>query len=72
MIALCGLTMLLGSFFVMLSIFLTAYLSPTKTAFIHVNLFNEAPIELALLLSTSILGIYAFVLFFMDLRKIRM
>ncbi len=70
-IALCGLTMLLSAFVVMFSIFLAAYFSPTKTAIIHVNLFNEAPVELALLLSTSVLGLYTFVLLFKDFRERR-
>ena len=68
--ALCGLTLLLSAHMVMLSIFLAAYMSPTKTAIIHINTFNEAPIELALLLSTSVLGFYAFALLFRDFRKI--
>ena len=61
--------MLMSAFIVMFSIFLAAYMSPTKMAIIHVNTFNEAPIELALLLSTSVLGIYAFTLLFRDFRS---
>ena len=70
-IALCGLTLLMSAFIVMFSIFMAAYLSPTKTAIIHINTFNEAPIELALLLSTSVLGFYAFALLFKDFRELR-
>jgi len=68
--ALCGITMLLSAFVVMFSIFIMAYVSPTKTAIVHVNLFNEAPIELALLLTTSVLGFYAFLLLFRDFREV--
>jgi hypothetical protein len=71
LVALCGLTLLLSALIVMLSIFLAAYLSPTKTAIIYINTFNEAPLELALLLSTSVLGFYAFALLFKDFRNLR-
>ena len=71
LVALCGLTLLLSAFVVMFIIFISAYLSPTKTAIIHINTLNEAPIELALLLSTSVLGFYAFALLFKDLYKLR-
>jgi hypothetical protein len=71
LIALCGTTLLLCAFIVMFSIFLSAYLSPTKTAIIHINTLNEAPVELALLLSTSVLGLYAFALLFRDFRQLR-
>jgi len=71
LVAICGLTMLLSAFVVMFLVFLTAYLSPTKTAIIYVNTFNEAPVELALLLSTSVLGLYAFALLFNDFRNLR-
>jgi len=72
LIALCGTTLLLSAFFVMFSVFLAAYMSPTKTAIIHVNTFNEAPLELALLMSTSVLGFYAFALLFRDFRNLKM
>jgi len=71
LVALCGLTLLLSALIVMLTIFMAAYSSPTKTAIIHVNTFNEAPLELALLLSTSVLGFYAFALLFRDFRQLR-
>ena len=70
LLAILGLTMLLSSFFVMFSVFMTAYMSPTKTALVHVNLFNEAPLELALLMSTSVLGLYAFVILLRDFRNL--
>jgi pilus assembly protein TadC len=71
LIALTGMTLLLSAFMVMFSIFMAAYLSPAKMAIIHVNTLNEAPIELALLLSTSVLGFYAFALLFKDFRNLR-
>ncbi|RLI97780.1 MAG: hypothetical protein DRO99_02475 [Candidatus Aenigmatarchaeota archaeon] len=71
LVALCGLTMLLSAFIVMFSIFMIAYVSPSKTAVIHVNMFNEAPVELILLISTSVLGIYAFALLFNDFKEMR-
>ena len=71
LIALTGMTLLLSAFVVMFSIFLAAYLSPAKMAIIHVNTLNEAPIELALLLSTSILGFYAFAVLLKDFRSLR-
>jgi len=70
LVALCGLTMLMSAFIVMFVIFLAAYTSPGKTAIIRVNMFNEAPVELALLLSTSVLGAYAFVTLFRDIRGV--
>lgn len=71
LIALTGMTLLLSAFVVMFSIFLAAYLSPAKMAIIHVNTLNEALIELALLMSTSVLGVYAFAVLLKDFRSLR-
>ena len=66
--ALCGMVMLLSAFVVMFSLFIAAYTSPSGAAVIHVNMFQEAPVELALLLFTMVLGSYAFVTLFRDFR----
>ena len=67
-VALCGMTMLLSAFMVMFSVFLIAYLSPTKSAIIYIDLFKEANIEFAILLFTSIFGLYSFSVLAKDLR----
>lgn len=69
LVALCGTTMLFCAFIVMSLIFLSAFASPAKSAIIHINMFNEAPIELLILGATFVLGSFSIFHLFDDYRK---
>jgi hypothetical protein len=60
-VALCGVLMLFSVFITMFLIFIAAYSSPNKSVLVHINMFNEANLELVLLGAITLIGFYSIV-----------
>lgn len=55
-ISVVGVALLFSTFLTMLVTFLVAYLSPTKSTMVYINMFHEADIELVLLAVITLMG----------------